>query len=567
MTFSAAVVTTFPNSSWDVYSKRMLQAFSQNWPKEIPVLIGLDDDLLLESVKKFTRPQDAICIGWGKEHGDFVERNKGKDDANNYRKQPVRFCHKVFTIARAYDSACKQKASGEVAPRYLIWMDADVITTRKVTLDDIQECLPKPGDVAATQKRKDWPHSECGWIAFDLENGAGEIIEEWFHCYTEDKILTMEQQDDSWAFDQITKDKSLTNLSADAPGLDVWQFTPMGKWSKHYKGPMAKSELMNMARPQMQPQGSPKVVIQTQNAIPHESICEHIKENQRLIKNWIKPCEKHDEEIVVVSAGPMLIAEDLRDEIAGGRKIVAVKHAVEPLRKAGITPWACILLDPRPHMNDFVKDPDPNILWFVASQVEPSVTMRLLSAGCTVWGYHASVGAGEQDLTAEQIYAVISGGSATATRGLFVLNHLGFHNFRLYGYNLCHPDKPDLAARDDLGQPKYMEISIGFDDKHISIKKHFWTEPQFIAQFEEMKSLIETNRFGIEAFGDGVIPFLVRSKKASDLRNRELTAKMLGGKTYNYKEMLGCQMSKTSWPKWLPNNRRKRKSASKSLPN
>lgn len=564
MTFSAAIVTTFPNDSWDIYSKRMLQSFVQNFPAEIPILISLDNNLLQDAVQKFTRSQDAIAVGWGKEHSEFVNRNKGKDDSQDYRKQPVRFCHKVFSVARAYDAICKQKAAEQAVPRYLIWMDADVISTRKVTLSDIQECLPKPGDVVATLQRRDWPHSECGWIAFDLENGGGDIIEKWFNAYITDAVIGFEQQHDSWAFDQITKGIGITNLSTDAPGLDVWQFTPMAKWSRHYKGPMAKSELANAVRPQGQPViGNQKVVIQTQNAIPHDSICEHIKENQKLIKNWIKPCTKHGEEIVVVSAGPMLIAEELREEIEAGRKIVAVKHAIEPLKKAGITPWACILLDPRPHMNDFVKDPNPEIIWFVASQVEPSVTMRLLVAGCTVWGYHAAVGAGEQELTALQPYSVIAGGSATATRGLFVLSHLGFGKFRLYGYNLCHPDKPDLAARDDIGQPKYMEISIGFDDRNINVKRHFWTEPQFIAQFEEMKALIEADKFEIDAFGDGVVPFLIRSKKISDLRNRELAAKMMGGKTYNYEELLGCQTSKTSWRKWWPNSLHKPKSASK----
>lgn len=557
MTFSAAVVTTMPNDAWDVYGKRMLAAFSQFWPSEIPILVALDDDLLLDSAKKFMRSQDGISIGWGSEHKDFVNRNRDKDHVSDYRYQPVRFCHKVFAIARAYDASLKQKQAGEVAPRYLIWMDADVIINRPVSLSDIQECLPKAGDAVATLQRKDWPHSECGWIAFDLENGGGEIISMMVASYISDEVLSYEQQHDSWVFDQVVKTQNalVTNLTLDVPGLDVWQYSPMAKWSRHYKGPMAKSELINSPR-QNQQQVKQNIVIQTQNALPHEEIRAHIAENQKFFTQWVKPCLKTDEEIVIVSAGPMLVPEDLRQE--KGKKIVAVKHAIEPLRKAGIKPWACILLDPRPHVNDFVQNPDKDIIWFVASQVNPEVVKTLLCAGCDVWGYHAAVNAGEQELTHQQAYSVISGGSATATRGIFLLSHLGFSNFRLYGYDLCHPDKPDLNAKDERGQPKNLEISVGFNDKYHKIKRHFWTEPQLIAQFEEMNDIVRGEKFQITAFGDGVVPFLVKAKKTSDLRNKEIAAKMLGGKITTYKELLRCRTSKTSWQKWLPSSLRKR---------
>lgn len=560
MNIAAAVVTTFPDNCFDVYGKRMLQAFTQFWPAEIPLMICLDDDLLLPNVKKWGRPQDGIAIGWGPEHAEFVERNKGKDDAQDYRQQPVRFCHKVFAIARAYNATLMQKKSGEVAPRFLIWMDADVITSRKVSLDEILPCLPKPGDAVATLQRKDWPHSECGWMAFDLENKGGDIILELFKAYVSDDIMKQEQKHDSWMFDIIVKNLgiSVTNLCPEAPGLDVWPLSPMGKWSRHYKGPLAKQELMSL--PKMPIVNAGNISIQTVNSIPHEEIQAHIRENQKLIKNWIRPCKGNEESIAIVSGGPMLIAEDLRRETA---KIVAVKHAIEPLKMAGIKPWACILLDPRPHVNDFVQDPDPEIIWLVASQVEPTVTMRLLAAGCRVWGYHASVNAGEGELIRQQSYAIVGGGSATATRGIFVLNHLGFKKFRLYGYDLCLPDKPDFSARDERGQQKYIDISIAFTDRHLTRKRHFYTEPQYIAQYEEMNDIIRAGKFELEAFGDGIVPFLVNSKKASDLRNKEIAAKMLTGKPPHYEDLLSCRTSRIPSPRWLRSSLRKRNKGSR----
>lgn len=538
----AAVVTTFPNNCFEVYAKEMLLSFVKNWPQEIPLMVQLDDDLLFDQVNKILRPQDGIAVGQEEEHANFIQRNKDKDDPQNYRKQPVRFCHKIFAIKRALDAIGRQKAAGgdDDTPRYLIWMDADVTTNRPVTIPEIKECLPKQGDAVSYMGRKDWDHSECGWLAFDLENQKSiSLLNAIFTEYTSNTVLEWEQQHDSFIFDRIFTKEGLwpnggTNLTENAKGRDVWPQSPMGKWSTHHKGPVAK---INKMKPNPNvPAG--KVVIQTRNAIPHEEICKHIAKNQELIKNWVAPCKKTSEGIVVVSAGPMLIAEDVRKEIKAGHKIVAVKHALLPLKKAGITPWACILLDPRPHVADFVKEADPSIIWFVASQVNPEVTYELLARGCTVWGYHASVGAGEHELTAKQMSSIIHGGSATATRGLFLLSHLGFDSMRLYGYDLCVPDKPDLAALDKDGQPKYLEMSLGMSDPLFSLKKCFWSEPQLIAQFEELNELIKHKKFKLQAFGDGIVPFILKCQEVSNLRNKELKAKIYGDKPPTYKDLL-----------------------------
>ncbi len=533
---SIAVVTTFPDHSWPIYSQKMLQSFVQFWPAEVPLCIQLDDDLLSQQIKAILRPQDAVAVGWGKDHKLFIERNFTKESQTDYRKQPIRFCHKVFALSRALDATLQQKAAGEPYARYLVWMDADVLTERKVTFDDLKQCLPKEGDAVAYLGRKDWGHSECGWLAFDLEKGGDKIIIEMFRRYITDEIFKEHEWHDSWIFDSIIKGIG-TNLTADKPGMDIWPHSPMAAWSRHYKGPEAKSALIMNRQPAQEQMIGQKVIINTKNSIPDEQIRKHIEKNQSLIKNWVRPCKKNNEEIVVVSAGPMLIAEEVRKEQKAGRKIIAVKHALQPLKKAGIKPWACILLDPRPHVCDFVQDADPSIIWFVASQVNPQVTMELLARGCSVWGYHASVGAGEDELILKQSHAIISGGSATATRGLHTLKHMGFNNMRLYGYDLCIPDKPDLNARDDKGQPKYFEMSVGMNDPQFSLKRHFWSEPQLIAQFEELNEIINNGKMKLKAFGDGVIPFLLRAKNASDLRNRELRAKMMG-KPITYKEML-----------------------------
>lgn len=562
MSLSAAVVTTFGNEHFEIYAKRMLESFVANWPAEVPILVQTDTPTLAAEINKIIRPHDGLKSGWEPDHKAFVERNKDKDDPNNYRKQAVRFCHKVFALKFALDATMKAKAAGaEDTPRHLIWMDADVLTTRKVTPEDIMKCLPKEGDAVSYMGRKDWDHSECGWLAFDLENDGDQLIKSMYMYYTLGEVFKLDQWHDSWVFDKCYCE-GRTNLTPNATGMEVWPQSPMAPWSKHYKGPIAKQELIAPAKQgKMQP-----LKIQTTNSIPNEAICRNILENQAQIKNWVQPCELTDEEIVVVSAGPMFIAEDLLDEVAAGRKIVAVKHALEPLREAGIKPWACILLDPREHVYDFVSNPDKDIIWFVASQVTPKAVKSLLDAGCTVWGYHASVGAAESVYTDKQPSSIVDGGSATATRGLFLLEKLGFHRFRIYGYDLCLDKKPNLGEKDDYGQPKYFEIEVGYQLPFYKGHRWFWSKGELLAQADEFRQILEMNKWEIKAFGSGIAPFLANVRKVNDLRKAAKIGKVKV-KPVHYKDLLQCRnrtlLSMLS-PKMLLSTLRNRMKASNS---
>lgn len=552
---AAAVVTTFPNNCFDLYAKAMLDSFIKFWPKEILLMVQLDDDVLDEQVRRIIRPQDGLVCGWTQEHAYFVNRNKGKDDPSDYRKQAVRFCHKVFALKFALDSAMEARnAKAPDAPRYLIWMDADVITTSRVTFDDLVKCLPKEGDAVAYMGRKDWDHSECGWLAFDLDNGGSNIIDDIYTIYVTDHLLKLPQWHDSFVFDHVTgmgTDKKITNLTLDKPGRDIWQHSPMAKFSDHHKGPVAKGIPIK--------QGVP-LTIHTKNSIPDESIKQNIAINQKLIKNWVYDCLPHDEEIVVVSAGPSFVAEDLLDEVKSGRKIIAVKHALEPLQQAGIKPWGCILLDPRPHVSDFVQTPDKDIVWFVASQVVPEAVRTLLDAGCSVWGYHAAVGANESELTDKQPLAVVKGGSATATRGLFLLDKMGFRNFRLYGYDLCLFDKPDMGEKDKEGQPKHFEVVISADRPLYKARKTFWSKGELLAQYQEIVDIIGKHGWTVEAFGDGIVPFLMKANRVNNLREKVKKDKLNLPQPVHYREMIEWKTNRflTLWHKMLPKTLLKR---------
>lgn len=306
--YTASVITSFPNNMFDVYARQMLTNFVQHWPAQIPILVFLDDDKLVDQVTKLIRPQDAVCVFNNKDRTTFLERNQGKDSPDDYRKQACRFCHKVFALK---DAADYWKASTDpLKARYLIWLDADVLITRPVTLTEINKCLPKDGDIVSYLGRKDWDHSECGWLAFDLNHPQAEFFMQLlYNEYTSDAVYKKTQWHDSWLFDLMRKDMqnvggTFTNLTADKPGMEIWPQSPMAAWSRHYKGPIAKQELGGLKPVQSQQQGMKSqhgnLVIQTKNSLPNEQLQRNIVENQSQITQWVKLCKPTDEELVVV---------------------------------------------------------------------------------------------------------------------------------------------------------------------------------------------------------------------------------------------------------------------------
>lgn len=547
MSLAAAFVTTFPNDSWGVYSEECIRSWAQYLPKETPILVGLDDDKIALNVQHILKDRnDAIAVGMLPEQKKFVEDHKDKDSKDDYRKQATRFCHKVFILSRALE-AIKQTPE-ENRARYLIWMDADVLITRNITKDDIKKILPEEGSPVSYLGRKDWDHSECGLLVFDLQNGGDKVIEQVVFYYTSGELFKWEQWHDSYVFDRSRelhgdvskKHCGWTNLTEGKPDRDIWQHSPMAEWSHHYKG--GQKQMMRKPSPNAYKVGN--MYIETKNALPNETLHQHIIENKMLIKEWIRPCKKTDEEIVMVSAGPLLVPEDVQKHVDAGLKIVAVKHALGRLKEAEIKPWATILLDPRPHVYDFVQNPDKDIIWFVASQVDPKVTKQLIECGCRVIGYHVTVGANEEKYFEDQYDAIVHGGTATATRGLFLLKHLGFTKLHLYGYDLCYGDKPDMNAKDEKGQPKYMEISIDVDSFGMKYKRVFWSEPQLMAQINEMQDIISKRIFDIKAYGWGIVPFVSRLEDLARLR-QERKKSMLGcKKPVHYGKLLKCQHKK-----------------------
>jgi uncharacterized Rossmann fold enzyme len=531
-----AVCTTFPANVFDVCVSEMLSTFGKNWPQDIRMYIQLDEMPKGEFIELNNRivtilGEERVFIA-GKFDDDqkaFIE--KWKDHVpKSYLDDVVKFSHKVFALEKCAD-AIKDSVD------YLIWLDADVITKQPIDYEWLKKVLPADDEVCSYLSR-DPLHSECGFVVYNLKNGGFELLHQMkneyvlgnFSEYT--KGLT-----DCHVIDFCLKGKKFKNLN---PGyvygrddIHVWPNTILGEKMVHRKGNRKHDAVKNVK--QISPIEGKKVKksdvvdsgnmrVKTRNCLDHGKITANVKENLGQIRAWATLCRPtqplismpcgRQQEIVICSAGPSLATHigEIRKLQFEGAKVIAVKHAIDTLKAHGIKPWAVVLLDPRGHVEGFVKAPDPDVLYFVASMCDPSVVKTLNDHKCKVIGYHAYVNAGETSVMIPSDLPV-SGGSATGTRSIALFADMfGFKTFHLFGFDLSHHAKPDLNELSSDGQKKYMELSIGtHTHKNEYISRTFWTEGQFLAQSNELVELYKQRAdLDIIIYGDGLAGWLFK---------------------------------------------------------
>ena len=251
------------------------------------------------------------------------------------------------------------------------------------------------------------------------------------------------------------------------------------------------------------------IIVQPRDCVPKEEILDNINENIDLIKDWdfVQNCDIHDEHIIIASAGPSLNFEELKAvQEKNNAKIVCVKHSYPLLLEAGIQPWACVILDPRPISGtsthgivrtELFKEIDQTTKFFIASMTDPSVTKFIMDKTKNVYGWHAFSqavadivnGKAEIDykLKIDKDNATfVSGGTCAAMRAIGMMHIFGFRNFHLFGFD-CSVDglteEQKKEKLDDGVRPKYMPVEIN--------DCHFWTTGELLAMAQDCEKLFD----------------------------------------------------------------------------
>jgi hypothetical protein len=531
-----AVCTTFPNNHFEVCAAEMLASFHQYWPEDIKIYIQLDEQpresfvtLNNHIIDIVGEERSFIARTFEDEQKQFIERWKDHKP-KSYLDDVVKFSHKIFALER-----CAEAVKDEYD--YLIWLDADVITKKPITLDWLREVLPTGDEVVSYLGRKNF-YSECGFVAYNLKAGGYDLLLKMKNEYINDSFKSYPGGwTDCHVLDHCIVGLPTKNLAPfyvkELTDIDVWPKTKLAEKMAHRKGnrKFQAAENRGKIKDMQQQQGngvvdSSDIKIKTRNCLDHDKIKANVSANLSQIRSWVNLCKRNpDGEVVICAAGPSLSnhIDEIKALQDNGAKVIAVKHAIETLKIHGIKPWAVVLLDPRGHVEGFVKSPDTDPVYFVASMCDPSVVSTLNDNKCKVIGYHAYVNAGETDLM-NCADLPVSGGSATSTRSIGLFSDMfGYSKFHLFGYDLCHHAKPDMNEKNSDGQPKYMELTIGTNTyKGKYITRTFWTEGQFLAQSNELKDLYKSRPdLNINIYGDGMAGWLYKHHRLFKMWQKE----------------------------------------------
>lgn len=239
------VITTFNQAGLDSYGQRMIDTFEQFWPAAVDLKVCAE-----HCAPRTTRSNTEVIdlLANSNDLVDFLHRHRDNDlahgragpaDVFNPKKQfrwdAVRFSYKVFSVALC---------ASQIQSGWMIWIDADTRTHSPVT-DTWLASVCEPGAMITYLGRGERYHSECGWVAYNLDHAATRnFISEFVDMYRTDEIFQQKEWHDSFIWDLVRRryqgQHRFVNLNPDpnTKGLAKHPFinSELGRVMDHFKG-------------------------------------------------------------------------------------------------------------------------------------------------------------------------------------------------------------------------------------------------------------------------------------------------------------------------------------------
>ena len=165
-------VTSFSEKGYHEYARNMLESVVDKWNPSYFQLVAFYHDFDIESVN----PPRSPCITYRnlndvEEMLEYRERMKLHDGTEggkmpyNWRLDAIKWCHKVFAMTELgfemMDQEEKLLLGGGVPEldNWMIWLDADTVTTKRLDMKEVQKWLPDKADLVHLG-RKDVDYSK-----------------------------------------------------------------------------------------------------------------------------------------------------------------------------------------------------------------------------------------------------------------------------------------------------------------------------------------------------------------------------------------------------------------------
>lgn len=277
-------------------------------------------------------------------------------------------------------------------------------------------------------------------------------------------------------------------------------------------------------------------------------LLEHLQSARE--RNWpmVKVREHVGGTVAVCGSGPSMgnheILRELRTVQRKGGKVHAINRCHDFLLTKGIKPDSASLLDPIPHVADYIK-PRKDVEYFIGFQCHPDTFDVFDKADIQkyIWYCRTSALIDSQLTPQELAYAVPSRTSTNGLRSVMLGYMRGFREFHFFGFDSCYetyvndkgvqqialsPDgkgklhahaKPETVH--DVKSTKIVQQSA--DGNRVVYEKDYFTNSAMLAQADEFTILVDDLRQGIIGgfmddisiivHGDGLIPDIACSPR------------------------------------------------------
>lgn len=223
---------------------------------------------------------------------------------------------------------------------------------------------------------------------------------------------------------------------------------------------------------------------------------------------------------ILVAGGPSA------NDHVGAIKAAAVDHEVwcvngahDWLKRHGIVPSTCVLLDACEAINGCIERPLRGVRYLAASQVHPTLVDRLVEADCNVTLWHAALDDAAHLLMGDSA-TIMSGVNTVGLHALQLMLYEGIRRVTVYGMDSSHRPGADHAY-DNGHQASADEVEFVYDG---ATYRSTGTWAAQAVRFHELYPAFVNAGMRIEVVGDGLLPAMWRNGHAALMQSYQQAA-------------------------------------------
>ncbi len=248
-------VTSFGEKGWKTYARSLLDSVKY-WDPSFSLTVfhnGLSPETLrelprgdrysyedldqMEALQSFRMKHAGYD---GKSRGGF--RGKRGTVVYNFRFDALRFAYKSYAVTEKAFALLRDLPEGRRG--WLIWLDADTVTHRPFSYDDLTSLLPEEADIvhlARTGPGADY--TETCFVAYRLDGEkTPELLKDYRWIYDSGEILKYREWHDCFGLDRLIAWHShknglrAHNLNPFPNETHIFEKTPLASFLRHDKG-------------------------------------------------------------------------------------------------------------------------------------------------------------------------------------------------------------------------------------------------------------------------------------------------------------------------------------------